>query len=132
MTTIVEQVELTTINCGVCGGTYAINERYRRHKYENNGSWTCPYCKTGWGYEGSGMREELAKAKRRAEYAEAEAARQRERVERAERSHAATRGHLTRVKKRVAAGSCPCCKRNFQNLARHMKNQHPEYVEEAG
>ena len=46
-----------------------------------------------------------------------------------ERSHTATRGHLTRTKKRVAAGVCPCCNRTFQNLARHMKGQHPEYVE---
>jgi hypothetical protein len=46
-----------------------------------------------------------------------------------ERSHIATRGHLTRTKKRVAAGVCPCCNRTFQNLARHMKGQHPEYAE---
>lgn len=30
--------------------------------------------------------------------------------------------------KRVSAGVCPCCKRTFQNLARHMKNKHPEEV----
>lgn len=47
-----------------------------------------------------------------------------------ERSHAATRGHLTRARKkaeRVAAGVCPCCNRTFQNLARHMHGQHPDY-----
>ena len=47
-----------------------------------------------------------------------------------ERSHIATRGHLTRTKKRVAAGVCPCCHRTFQQLARHMKNKHPDYIEE--
>lgn len=45
-----------------------------------------------------------------------------------ERSHAATRGHLTRTKRRVAAGTCPCCSRSFQNLARHMQGQHPDYA----
>lgn len=23
---------------------------------------------------------------------------------------------------------CPCCRRNFQNLQRHMKTQHPGYT----
>ena len=47
-----------------------------------------------------------------------------------ERSHAATRGHVTRKRKelaRVKAGVCPCCNRTFQNLARHMAGQHPEF-----
>jgi len=47
-----------------------------------------------------------------------------------ERSHIATRGHVTRKKKelaRVKAGVCPCCRRSFQNLARHMAGQHPEF-----
>lgn len=48
-----------------------------------------------------------------------------------ERSHAATRGHLTRVKKRVQHGVCPCCNRTFQNLQRHMTSKHPDYSAEA-
>lgn len=44
-------VEFTIINCGECGGSYAINERYRAHQESKGGSWTCPYCKVGWGYE---------------------------------------------------------------------------------
>jgi hypothetical protein len=44
-----------------------------------------------------------------------------------ERSHAATRGHLTRTKKRVGAGVCPCCHRTFRQLARHMEAKHPDY-----
>lgn len=30
------------------------------------------------------------------------------------------------LRKRVAHGVCPCCKRSFTNLARHMKSKHPE------
>jgi hypothetical protein len=51
----------------------------------------------------------------------------RARLEREQNSHRATRGHLTRVKKRIASGVCPCCNRTFQNVARHMKTQHPGY-----
>lgn len=45
-----------------------------------------------------------------------------------ERSHAATKGHLTRQRRRVANGVCPCCNRSFPQLERHMKSQHPDYV----
>lgn len=37
-----------------------------------------------------------------------------------------------RMKKRAAAGTCPCCQRSFSNMATHMKRQHPEYVKETG
>jgi hypothetical protein len=47
-----------------------------------------------------------------------------------ERSRRATKGQLTKVKKRVANGVCPCCNRSFADLAAHMKSQHPNYVEE--
>lgn len=46
-----------------------------------------------------------------------------------ERSHAATRGQLTKTKKRVGNGVCPCCHRTFVQLSRHMKAKHPDYVE---
>ena len=47
----------------------------------------------------------------------------------AERSNRALRGHLTRQRKRAAAGMCPCCRRTFENVARHMESQHPGYGE---
>ncbi len=37
-----------------------------------------------------------------------------------------------RLKKRMAAGTCPCCQRTFSNMATHMKRQHPEFVQETG
>lgn len=47
-----------------------------------------------------------------------------------ERSRNATKGQLTKVKKRVASGVCPCCNRTFADLAAHMANKHPKYVAE--
>jgi chemotaxis response regulator CheB len=44
------------------------------------------------------------------------------------REHSATRAQLTKTKKRVANGVCPCCNRTFKQLARHMKAKHPEFV----
>lgn len=48
-----------------------------------------------------------------------------------ERSHTATRGHLTRQRKRAAAGLCPCCKRHFTNVERHVASKHPDFNPEA-
>jgi hypothetical protein len=44
-----------------------------------------------------------------------------------ERSHHATKGHLTRQRKRAAAAICPCCHRSFVQLRRHMATKHPDY-----
>lgn len=55
--------------------------------------------------------------------------RQQER-DRAERSASAYRGQVTKIKKRVGKGVCPCCNRTFADLARHMAGQHPDFHEE--
>ena len=41
---------------------------------------------------------------------------------------AATRGVLTRTRNRIQNGVCPCCRRSFTNLHRHMARQHPDYA----
>jgi hypothetical protein len=53
-------------------------------------------------------------------------------IDRERKSHAATKGHLTRTKKRAASGVCPCCRRSFKQLRRHMQNKHPVYLAEQG
>lgn len=63
----------------------------------------------------------LANERKRAEWA-------RQDLRNEQRSHAATKGQVTKLKKRTAAGVCPCCTRTFQNLQRHMKTKHPEYA----
>ena len=52
------------------------------------------------------------------------------RIDHANRSRAALRGQVTKIKRRVGKGICPCCRRNFANLKRHMEGQHPNWSEE--
>lgn len=47
----------------------------------------------------------------------------------AERSKRAYKGQLTRAKKRIGKGTCPCCSRHFANVERHMAGQHPDYAD---
>lgn len=116
-------IELTQINCGECGGTYAINERYRQQKYNHGDSWNCPYCKVSWGYE----KGELTRTK---EALEAEKRRHQETLSRAnaaEQARIVAERATARLKKRVSAGTCPCCKRTFSQLSKHMANKHPDF-----
>jgi hypothetical protein len=54
----------------------------------------------------------------------------RETGETAKRSLAAQKGVVTKIKKRVGSGVCPCCTRSFGNLRRHMQTEHPEFKAE--
>lgn len=56
---------------------------------------------------------------------------QRELREAIERQLSASRGQITKIKKRVGHGICPCCNRMFENLQRHMTSKHPTYASEA-
>jgi phage/plasmid primase-like uncharacterized protein len=117
-------ITLTSIDCGECGGVYAINERYRKQREDNAGTWNCPYCQVSWGYGKGALQranEELA----------AETARKKAALERANAAEAEAlklQREAARLKARAKAGVCPCCNRTFKQLAAHMKNKHPEKV----
>lgn len=119
-------VELTTINCGECSATYAINERYRQNRERDGDGWHCPYCQVGWGYFGRGkvekLEKQLATARKRKEWAEQEA-------KNAEYRRRAEKAAKTRLKNRIGKGVCPCCNRSFVNLARHMESKHPDFAD---
>lgn len=124
-------VVLTQINCGECGGTYAINETYRAQKAKEGGFWTCPYCKCSWGYgkgENARLKEQLESAKRREQWANERAESHRQNAERNGRRAAAARGQVTKIKNRIAKGECPCCRETFANLSAHMAGEHPDYA----
>jgi hypothetical protein len=61
--------KLHTVNCGSCGGIYAIQERYRAQCEEEGKGWHCPYCKCNWGYFND---NENARLKKQLKAAEAE------------------------------------------------------------
>lgn len=111
-------VQLTSEDCGQCGGTFAVNTVYRQRCYDmGQGTFACPYCKTDWGWTGRGKLQEVEKALA-AEKERLRLALARENVERAAKDKA------ERKLKRVGRGVCPDCNRTFQNLARHMNCKH--------
>lgn len=125
MNTITYTGVLTTTHCGVCQIHFAIpQDLYDRCQNDSSKNFWCPnghklHYSTD---DNERLRQELARANTRALRAQNEA-------EFNERSRRAVKGHLTRTKKRIANGVCPCCNRSFKDLARHMAGQHPDYVE---
>jgi flagellar biosynthesis/type III secretory pathway protein FliH len=132
VSTLTIPTTLAKIDCGQCGGVYAITERHRSWCEEHGKCWTCPYCKTGWGFsetENDRLRKRLEREQALRASAEGQAQRAHQQAE-AERARAnGYKGAMTKAKKRVANGVCPCCQRTFQNLARHMETKHPDFAE---
>ncbi len=129
--TISFSVELTTIDCGQCGATYAISEKYRVHKYQESGFWHCPYCQCSWGYsegQNTKLKNQIAQLQTTVEHKEAAIVNLRQQRDAVERSKIALKAAHTRQCNRVKNGVCPCCNRTFQNLAAHMATKHSDYA----
>lgn len=115
--------KLTTMSCW-CGIHFAIPTELfdNLHRTGNNG-----YCPLGHTFSWNTTTADRERARR--ESAEATNTHLRDQLAAERRQHAATKGKLTKTKKRVAGGACPCCDRSFVDLARHMAGQHPDYVD---
>jgi hypothetical protein len=128
-TTITEQVTLETTTCWKCGITHAVPSHFLKSRQQDKQTFYCPN-----GHGGAFTESESERLRKQLEAAqrEASAAKTREQSEREQRWAAeadrdkAIRAN-SRLKKRAAAGVCPCCNRTFENLQRHMHTKHPDF-----
>ncbi len=132
MSTLTVSTDLRTVECGSCGGVYAVSKRYYQQCYEQGLSWNCPYCQRGCGWAGGQgenkrLKRELENANRGRASLQGQLARTEDLRDHHRRSASAYKGQLTKAKKRAANGVCPCCSRTFSDLARHMKSKHPDF-----
>lgn len=133
---ITDTVKMVTEECCNCGTLFAVTEQFQRECLDNHGKWF--YCPNGHRQHYTGKTDEQKAKERAAELERRLASRDEDlraaRMQRDEerRRHAATKGQLTKTKRRIAHGVCPCCGRTFANVARHMAGRHPDYVEAAG
>ena len=117
-----------------CGVVYAITEDYKARRYADGESFYCPN-----GHTSSWSDTEEKRLLRRAERAEqdlkwTEAARiaASDQAQAAHHSARAYKGHLTRIRNRIANGVCPVqgCRRNFANVKAHVASKHPTWAHE--
>lgn len=119
-----QTIEMTSMECGECGIAFYVPERWRDEKQQTGAGWYCPN-----GHGRVYADNDVAKAKRELE---AEKVRHKNTLAQLNESRAAVGKadkEIKRIKKRAAAGVCPCCNRTFQQLARHMTAKHPTYTE---
>jgi hypothetical protein len=118
-----------TLDCPVCGLFFAITEEFEKRRRDDGKGFYCP---NGHSMSyGDTVRDQLRREKDRVAMLRSNLDQVRADRAAIERSRAAVRGQLTKVKKRVANGVCPCCNRSFPDLSAHMSTKHPDYVEPA-
>lgn len=129
--TIVLGIRLESITCYSCGTVFAVTDSLARKLHDTGSTFYCPnghsqhFTKTTQ----QKLEDALEQVKRERERANARVNAYRDQADATERSNRALRGSNTKLRKRIAAGVCPCCQRSFQNLAQHMAGQHPDYAE---
>lgn len=116
-------IEIVHVHCNGCGVDYGLERGYLNDHEETRATFHCPNgCRRAFTQSTADLlRKRLAREEAQHDQTRAD----RDHKEAQRRAEKAAK---TKLKKRVAAGVCPCCKRSFENLARHMKGQHPEYV----
>jgi hypothetical protein len=112
------------IECANCNIDFGIGDDFMTRRRDDHEVFYCPNGHQNF-YTGQSRAEKAEAALKRAE---ARALSWRDQAEVAERARRAQKGANTKLKKRIAAGVCPCCKRSFVNVARHMAGQHPDYT----
>lgn len=117
-TTIPTTGELVVTSCW-CGIQYAVpRDFYRWHCDDKSRPSHCPLGHPGYIRTTTQQRLEQAEARER---------HLADQLHAAEAEAEARRVQLIRDRHRFANGVCPCCNRSFENVARHMKTQHPDY-----
>lgn len=125
---VTSEVLLDVETCCACGTPFGIEHSLRLNFLRTGKLFTCPN-----GHEqhyGNSIEKQLEETKRQLENERQRADGWKEEAEIKARELKVTRSELTRTKKRVAGGVCPCCHRQFVTLARHMKTKHPDYEKE--
>lgn len=118
-----------------CFMEFQVPKGFTTARRNDQKSFYCPGCGNRMSYgvdnsDAAKLRRELGRAKQNTAYLEDEVKRQRERCEAEEHRRSALKGQVTKLKKRTAAGVCPCCNRTFLSLARHMAQKHPTFIAE--
>lgn len=119
---------LVPVTCCKCGVTFGL---VAGHHSDLQRSGNMFYCPNGHGQVYSDdLDKQLERAKQQAQRERDRFLMERERKEAAQRSAAAYRGQVTKIKRRVGAGKCPCCRSHFKNLQEHMTETHPGWSDE--
>lgn len=125
--TIIQQLmqPAVQIRCGECDIVFAVPQKWLDDRKADHQVWHCPN-----GHKRVFAAEsETERLQRQLEWERGRSARLYAAYETAGRRAAAHKGQLTKLRRKIAKGQCPCCRQTFRDLAKHMTSEHPEYAE---
>lgn len=123
------QVALTPIVCGKCGAAFAMATAFYEQCRDMGDKFYCPlgHCRAFRGSDVARLTRELAKKDQELARKQETIESQQKTTERVSRMVRAQKGIVTRLKKKVALGTCPCCDKLFPDLSSHMAAEHPDF-----
>jgi len=118
------------VSCYTCGNPFGVTDQlYERAVKDKRGGLHCPACGASTRWVGkTDDQKKIIDLERKLKWEAEQLAKQIVKTKSAKDSLSATKGVITKIKKRVHNGVCPCCNRSFVNLNRHMKTKHPDYL----
>ena len=119
-----QTIALYIMDCASCGCVFAINTDYEARRRRDGRNFYCPN-----GHVNAWTEDEADRQAKRAALLAQQLASRDEDLRAARVAHAATKGQLTKVRKRAERGVCLHCQRSFVNVARHVADCHPEQVQ---
>jgi hypothetical protein len=123
---------LTIVECCECHMDFGMTPRFVADRRADHGWWYCPQGhRQHWPEKSDKERlreqveqrdRELARTRARLDQSEARAEHEANRAR-------ALKGVVTKTKRRIGKGVCPCCNRHFPNVEAHMATEHPDFSE---
>jgi hypothetical protein len=123
MSTINRTLTIQSTTCGECGILFGLEKAFMANRQDDGQRFYCP---NGHGISWSAANE-AAKTERELRNAEMRELALQDQLGAAIREGELTRQALLRDRQRFMNGVCVCCNRSFENVRRHMANQHPDY-----
>lgn len=122
MATLATTLNFTVMSCCVCGVRFGMENEFYEERLGDGKFWYCPsgHCQQFTDTREKKLKRELDRTTRCLQ-------RTQEDLHSTEYARRAAKGQLTKAKKRIANGVCPCCNRSFADLHEHMACKHPDY-----
>lgn len=113
--------KLVVMDCCNCGVLFGMAEGLYTERQTKGGSFWCPN-----GHNQHFTEPETTRLQRLLKNAKADVEWERKYREAAEHRLRATKGVVTKLRKRTLEGECPVCGQHLRDLERHVARQHPD------
>lgn len=120
---------LVKIRCCECSVTFGMSDQLYNLRQRDGQAFYCPVGHKQFFSESETaiLKKQLQDALSSKQYYKDRADHYRESMVKGENRNRGLKSALTMTRRRIANGKCPCCKKTFDDLKNHIKNDHPKY-----